>query len=399
MSIISTELIYWISALLPLVLMPVVIPMVTLMANRKRMMDAPNGRKLQKRPIPVMGGTVMVLALCITLVIMNLFYSVNDMMPAICVMVIFYIFGMLDDMIGLSWQMKMTLQVLSILLVYFGGDYGVNSLYGLFGIEETPWWLALLLTLFTGLLLLNAVNFVDGIDGLASALGIVGGAIMGYWNAHHSYVSEAILSFAMTGVLASFFAYNVFSKRYKMYMGDSGSLVLGFFIFTACCPNDYISGQKIYVSDSYFVSFTLSLLSAMIFDLARVVVGRMFKGHSPFLPDRTHLHHAMVDAGMSHFVTVLSIVILNMIVMAIWYWTSAAGINIDMQYFVIIISGVVFIWGPYFYLKYIERSFPHHYYKLMKRNQIVSSWFDKIGNVVRIVLDGRRSRSITHRIE
>ena len=399
MSIISTELIYWISALLPLVLMPVVIPMVTLMANRKRMMDAPNGRKLQKRPIPVMGGTVMVLALCITLVIMNLFYSVNDMMPAICVMVIFYIFGMLDDMIGLSWQMKMTLQVLSILLVYFGGDYGVNSLYGLFGIEETPWWLALLLTLFTGLLLLNAVNFVDGIDGLASALGIVGGAIMGYWNAHHSYVSEAILSFAMTGVLASFFAYNVFSKRYKMYMGDSGSLVLGFFIFTCVCPNDYISGQKIYVSDSYFVSFTLSLLSAMIFDLARVVVGRMFKGHSPFLPDRTHLHHAMVDAGMSHFVTVLSIVILNMIVMAIWYWTSTAGINIDMQYFVIIISGVVFIWGPYFYLKYIERSFPHHYNKLMKRNQIVSSWFDKIGNVVRIVLDGRRSRSITHRIE
>lgn len=384
---------------MPLVLMPVVIPMVTLMANRKRMMDAPNGRKLQKRPIPVMGGTVMVLALCITLVIMNLFYSVNDMMPAICVMVIFYIFGMLDDMIGLSWQMKMTLQVLSILLVYFGGDYGVNSLYGLFGIEETPWWLALLLTLFTGLLLLNAVNFVDGIDGLASALGIVGGAIMGYWNAHHSYVSEAILSFAMTGVLASFFAYNVFSKRYKMYMGDSGSLVLGFFIFTCVCPNDYISGQKIYVSDSYFVSFTLSLLSAMIFDLARVVVGRMFKGHSPFLPDRTHLHHAMVDAGMSHFVTVLSIVILNMIVMAIWYWTSTAGINIDMQYFVIIISGVVFIWGPYFYLKYIERSFPHHYNKLMKRNQIVSSWFDKIGNVVRIVLDGRRSRSITHRIE
>ena len=73
MSIISTELIYWISALLPLVLMPVVIPMVTLMANRKRMMDAPNGRKLQKRPIPVMGGTVMVLALCVTLVIMNLF--------------------------------------------------------------------------------------------------------------------------------------------------------------------------------------------------------------------------------------------------------------------------------------------------------------------------------------
>lgn len=384
---------------MPLVLMPVVIPMVTLMANRKRMMDAPNGRKLQKRPIPVMGGTVMVLALCVTLVIMSLFYSVNDLMPAICVMVIFYIFGMLDDMIGLSWQMKMTLQVLSILLVYFGGDYGVNSLYGLFGIEETPWWLALLLTLFTGLLLLNAVNFVDGIDGLASALGIVGGAIMGYWNAHHSYVSEAILSFAMTGVLAAFFAYNVFSKRYKMYMGDSGSLVLGFFIFTACCPNDYISGQKIYVSDSYFVSFTLSLLSAMIFDLARVVVGRMFKGHSPFLPDRTHLHHAMVDAGMSHFVTVLSIVLLNMIVMAIWYWTSTAGINIDMQYFVIFFSGVVFIWGPYFYLKYIERSFPHHYNKLMKRNQIVSSWFDKIGNVVRIVLDGRRSRSITHRIE
>lgn len=384
---------------MPLILMPVVIPMVTLMANRKRLMDAPNGRKLQKRPIPVMGGTVMVLALCFTLVIMNLFYSVNDMMPAICVMVIFYIFGMLDDMIGLSWQMKMTLQVLSILLVYFGGDYGVNSLYGLFGIEETPWWLALLLTVFTGLLLLNAVNFVDGIDGLASALGIVGGAVMGYWNARHSFMSEAILSFAMTGVLVAFFAYNVFSKRYKMYMGDSGSLVLGFFIFTACCPNDYISGHKIYVIDSYFVSFTLSLLSAMIFDLARVVMGRLFKGHSPFLPDRTHLHHALVDSGMSHFVTVLSIVILNMIVMAIWYWTAASGMNIDMQYFVIIISGVVFIWGPYFYLRYIERSFPHHYNKLMKRNQIVSSWFDKIGKVVRIVLDGRRSRSITHRIE
>lgn len=395
----SIDFIYWISVLLPMLMMPIVLPMVVLMARRKRLTDNPNARKIQDRPVPVMGGTVIMLVISVTAIILNLFYDLGNLYPALSVMIILYIFGMLDDNIGLTWQFKLGVQIFSILLLFFGGNYGVHSLYGVFGIEELPMWASCILTLFTGLLLLNAVNFVDGIDGLASGLGVLGGLVMAYWNVRHGFVTQAMFSFVMVGVLSSFFVFNVFSERYKMYMGDSGSLVLGFFIFMSSCPEMTLFSENEFVADDYFLTFQLAIYSAMVFDLIRVAVLRVIYRKSPFHPDRTHLHHICVDMGMSHLFTTLRIMVVNVIVIAIWYFTASSGMNVTLQYLLILLSGVVLFWLPYFHIVYLRENKQERYEILSARCKKMSSYSDIFTRLIRRLIDGRHKPIITHEIE
>lgn len=399
LSMISTEFLYILSALLPMLTMPIVLPMVVLMARRKRLTDNPNARKMQDRPVAVMGGTVIMLVLCITSIVLNLFYDLSSLFPAMCVMVILYIFGMLDDNIGLSWKFKLVMQIFAILLLFFGGYNGVDSMYGLFGLNDMPLWASFLLTVYAGLLLFNAVNFVDGIDGLASGLGVLAGAVMGYWNVCHGFTTQAILSFIVVGVMVSFFFFNVFSERYKMYMGDSGSLVLGLFIFILACPDTYYAVENEFLVDRYFVSFLVALLSAMIFDLFRVVIMRMLKGKSPFEPDRTHLHHAYVDLGMSHLLATLKIMMQNMAVVAVWFLTAMTEMNVAMQFIVVLVAGIVFLWMPYFFLEYLKNNHISFYIKISKRCKRHSDRLEVVGGWIRRIIDGRRKQLISHSIK
>lgn len=395
----SIDLLYWLSVLLPMLMVPVVLPMVVLMARRKRLTDNPNARKMQDRPVPVMGGMVIMLVVCVSAIVLNLFYDLGFLYPAFCVMVILFIFGMLDDNIGLSWQFKLGVQIFSILLLFFGGNYGVHSLYGVFGIEIIPIWAACLMTLFSGILLLNAVNFVDGIDGLASGLGVLAGIVLSYWDIRHGFVTHALLSFVIVGVMSSFFVFNVFSERYKMYMGDSGSLVLGFFVFMSTCPEPSLLDEKTFIADNYFMSFLVAIISAMVFDLIRVALLRIIKGKSPFHPDRTHLHHICVDMGMSHLFTTLRILFANIIVIAIWYFTASSGMNVTLQYLLILLTGVVVYWLPYFHIVYLRDHNPERYEKLSARCKQLSSYSDVFTSVIRRIIDGRRKPIITHEIE
>lgn len=373
--------------------MPIVLPMVVLMANRKRLMDNPDARKTQKRPVAVMGGTVIMLVICITSIILNLFYNISNLFPAMCVMMILYIFGMLDDNIGLSWQFKLGMQIFVILLLFFGGNYGINSLYGMFDIYSLPMWCACLLTVFVGLLLLNAVNFADGIDGLASGLGVLASLTMGYWNLRHGFVTQALQSFTVVGVMASFFLYNVFSKRYKMYMGDSGSLVLGLFLFLSICQDPYYLADDAFIVDSYFLSFIIALFSAMLFDSVRVVIMRALKGNSPFEPDRSHLHHAYVDAGMSHLLATIKIVLNNMAVIAVWYFTAKAELSEVLQLAIVLSVGVVFIWVPYFMLEYLKNKSVDRYILITRRCRRRSEVLNNFSNLIQRLVDGRRRQT------
>ncbi|MBP5547702.1 MAG: undecaprenyl/decaprenyl-phosphate alpha-N-acetylglucosaminyl 1-phosphate transferase [Bacteroidales bacterium] len=386
----SINLLYGFAFLIPFMIMPMVLPMVVLMAQRKKLTDSPNARKFQSMPVAVMGGMVIILLISISFLVMNVFYDLTTLLPAFCVMTILFVFGMLDDIILLSWQFKLILQVFSVLLLFFGGNYGLNSLFGLFGIYTLPLGVALVLTLFIGIMLLNAVNFVDGIDGLASGLGILVAFVMGYWNSRHGFVAQAITSYTMVGVMSSFFIFNVFSQRYKMYMGDSGSLVLGLFIYCSACPDPFGSAMGGFLADNYFISFMLSLLSAMVFDLVRVALVRVLKRKSPFHPDRSHLHHVFVDAGMSHFLATVLIMLLNSLVILVWYITSSAGMQVGLQFFVVIAAGIVFLWMPYFLIANARDKRSRRYTVFSIRCVRVSKKIDIFYYFMRRLIDGRR---------
>lgn len=386
----TIELLYILAAVLPLVVLPLVIPRVILMARRKRMTDAPSERKLQKEPVAVMGGMVIVSVICITLIVINLFYDISNLFPIMCVMLIMYTFGMLDDIVGLSWQFKMFLQVFTIVLLFLSGAYGVQSLCGLFGIGNIPYWTSFLLTVFLGLLIINGVNFVDGIDGLASVLGLLVSSVMSYWCLFHGFVGQALISLVMSGTLLAFFAYNVFSKKYKIYMGDSGSLVLGLFVFISADPATYNLLDDSLLVDRYFISFMMALCSVIIFDLVRVALFRVFRGKSPFHPDRTHLHHAYVDMGMSHLLATLSLLFRNLLVLAVWLVTALAEMDVTLQFLVVFFAGLLFIWYPYFRIEYMHTHHADRYDRFVNFITRLSNRLEPFSRIMTRILDGRK---------
>ena len=392
----SIETLYCLAALIPMLILPVMLPSVVLMAVRKRMTDAPNERKLQEQPVVVMGGTVVIVVMCIALVIINLFYPITEFFAGLCVMVILYVIGLLDDTIGMPWYIKLVVQTGAILLLFFGGDNAVHSLFGLFVDGPLPEWLSCLLTVLIGLILLNAVNFIDGIDGLASSLAVLSGLVMAFWSIRHGFVSYALLSFIFSGSLLSFFFFNVFSNKYKMYLGDSGSMLIGLFVFITVCPAPLNTITFDFLADRYFVSFTLALFSAMIFDMVRVIISRIIRGKSPFLPDRLHLHHIYVDHGMSHLVATLVILSSNGLTILLWYLTAASGINIELQFFAVILSGIIVYWLPYYFINRGKIKNPQSYDRHTEMWERVSQFLVPMSDYISGVLDNLKFFRLPH---
>ena len=388
----TNTLLYLLSFLLPMLMVPVVLPSVALMAKKKRMVDAPNSRKLQAAPVFVMGGMVFLPVLCITLMVANIFHNIDILFPAVCVIVVLFSLGILDDGIGLNWRIKLLVQTLVVLLLFLCGGYRIQTLEGLFGVYELPYWVSLILSLFIGLMFINAFNFIDGVDGLASALGIFSGIVLGVWDVRHVYIEHAVLSFAVSGALFSFFFFNVFSERYKMYLGDSGSLVLGIFAYISICSTAHAVPDLSFLADQYAVSFFIAIFSVVLFDLARVVLMRILKGRSPFMPDRRHIHHLMVDLGCSHLMATLLILITNACVILVWYLTAKSGMNVEMQFFIVFVSAALLVWGPCAALELLRARKPRLYVRMSSRVCRLAAKTNRFHGAIRRFVDRDRRK-------
>lgn len=383
-------LLYIVAFLLPLLLVPMLMPLIALLAHRIRLTDNPNFRKLQRKPVAVMGGMVVVAVICFTLVCLDMFVNMERLFPSVCVIVVLFVVGMVDDAIDLKYLTKLILQILIILLLFFGGRYRATDLGGFLNIHALSIVFSLLLSVFLGLYYINAFNFVDGIDGLASGLAAMSNVFVAAWCIRHGVLEHALMSLTFCGALTSFFVFNVFSKKYKMYMGDSGSLVLGVFAYMSTCmdPNKFVMGD--YVTDQYVFSFTIAVFSAPTFDLARVCLCRVLNRKSPFQPDRTHLHHIYVDMGLSHFVASMCIIGANALVIATWYITSWAELPVLLQTFLVVLSGLITIWLPYFVIRYEQIKLPEKYQARVDHAKLVSNRFVKFQNAVCQLVDGNR---------
>lgn len=354
---------------IPLLLVPFAIPYLVLTAQKRHMTDKSDSRKLQSRPIPVLGGTAIVLAICSTLLIVSLFIDLSNLFPVMCVVVVLYIVGLIDDMLNLNYRFKFYVQICIIALLYFIGGYGIHNLKGLFGIYELSPALSFAVTLFMGLAVVNAINFADGIDGLAAALGCYVSLMCGIWCLRHHELTFSVISLIYTGSLLAFFPYNVFSQKYKIYMGDSGSLVLGLYVFLAMCVMLTQSvGHSSHIQ-SYNFSFILCLVALPLFDMVRVVVGRLLRRHSPFEPDRSHLHHLLVDLGLSHISTTLLLLILNSLVMLVWIATANIGLSITAQAVASLCGAFFLICFPARYIVRLRDRHPERYRRLSQHAQ------------------------------
>ena len=292
-----------------------IIPRILVISLRKRLFDIPDFRKIHQHPISRLGGVtffpVIMLVMCaITLIGLHIkgfsdqFFSnhiVDEMLCLTAGLVLLYIIGVCDDLIGVRYGRKLLVQVFAASFLPFAGLYVVDF-YGLFGVDVVSPFIGIPLTVLLTVFVTNAINLIDGIDGLASGLCMIALLIFGTAFALNGVWMYSLLAFVCLGVLIPFFLYNVFGNAEhgsKIFMGDTGSLTLGFilslfsvkYILLLSTDSSAVSGTPIV--------WVFSLLLVPCLDVCRVVLNRLQRKANPFKPDKTHIHHKFLMMGFS----------------------------------------------------------------------------------------------------
>ena len=321
--IINSVLVFVISAFCAGVL----IPQILLISFRKQLFDIPDERKIHQGVVPRLGGIafkpVVFFSVAFLLGISQLF-GYGEFLDGIlsesrtlafgfCAIMILYLVGIADDLVGVRYRAKFVIQICCGLMV-IGGGLWINDLYGLLYLHEIPDWIGYIVSLFAVVFIINAVNLIDGIDGLAS--GLCGVAVLFYgvvFLLMHEYI-YAMLSFATLGVLVPFFYFNVFGnpvKQKKIFMGDTGSLTVGMMICILSLrmvhrfPSDLLEMQ----ANPFILAYSPLIIPC--FDVVRVYLHRVKNGKNPFLPDKNHIHHKMLAVGMRQRTAMITIVFLS----------------------------------------------------------------------------------------
>ena len=297
----------------------IAMPVVIRIAKAKGFVVRPNKRMSHTGEVPNIGG----LNICFSFILTYLFFEFDQMnhnqffmIGLFAIMVI----GFIDDILVLTPLSKLLGETLAGIALIGFADIRITHLHGIFGINEIGIIPSYLISLFILIAIINAVNLIDGIDGLASGLGIL---YCLFFAIYFGLVGEAGWSFigiGMIGSLAVFFIYNVFGNREKIFMGDSGSLLLGYlltaFVFRFCEINAFGSiPAQFHMSASPAVA--ICVLTVPIFDTIRVSITRIKKGRSPFQPDKNHIHHLLLRTGLSHIQTTCILLFVSLLFIAL----------------------------------------------------------------------------------
>jgi UDP-GlcNAc:undecaprenyl-phosphate GlcNAc-1-phosphate transferase len=299
-------------------------PALIKVAVLKRLIDIPTeDRKIHKRAVPTIGGIIIYAA---TLFSFSLWYNIDDLNDfsqiyesvkefkiLVATSLVLFFVGVKDDIIGTAPVKKLFANILVGLILVLMGDIRITGLHGVFGVNEIPHWGSVFLSLFTYIVVVNAMNLIDGVDGLAAGVGFIAASVFGTWFIFANEFTLAALSFSLSGALLGFLIFN-FSPA-KIFMGDSGSLIIGMFL---CVLSIKLIEYPITRIDAFWVRISnpmivIAALSYPLTDTLRIFIIRALKGQSPFAADRNHLHHRLLDAGYTHIQTVIIIYLFSVL--------------------------------------------------------------------------------------
>ncbi len=303
-----------------------IIPKILLISFRKRLFDDHDERKIHKGAVPRLGGlafnpiiffsVILIFGINIQInsdiFLIRIQQSAVEMSFEFCALFLLYVIGIADDLIGVKYKAKFVAQILCGVLLISGGVW-IDNLYGLLGIYELSPIVGYPLTILTVVFFINSINLIDGVDGLASGLCIAASFLYGCAFIYLKHYIYAAMAFATLGVLLPFFYFNVFGKAdhgKKIFMGDTGSLTLGFIL---CIYSIKLLFSISHEVKTYPNPFILAFAPMMIpcFDVVRVFFRRIRHHKSPFMPDRTHIHHKLLDLGLSSHLTMMIVVSLS----------------------------------------------------------------------------------------
>lgn len=286
------------------------IPVIMQVAEKKKLYDIPDERKLHTRLVASLGGIgIFVGFILASLLSIQGQFNYEFQYFFAAAIVIFFL-GLKDDIMILSASKKFIGQIIAASILIHLGDIRLDSMYGLFGFEQLPEGFGLALSYLTIIVVINSFNLIDGVDGLAASLGILTMVVFGSYFFAVNLQAYALLSFAMAGSLVAFIIFN--HHPAKIFMGDSGSLMVG--LINAILVIKFINvahDPSIAIPISSSVAIGFAILIVPLLDTLRVFGVRILKGRSPFTPDRNHVHHLLLDRGLSHAAVTFTCVSIN----------------------------------------------------------------------------------------
>lgn len=331
-----------------------VIPKIILISKKGNLYDEPNHRKLNKSPVPTLGGIGIYLGIIITTVIFTHGIDFDGLKYIFLVVTILLCIGVFDDIFSISAYIKLVYQFAIALLLIVFADIRITSLHGLLGINELNIIVSYFLSTIIIMGLINAINLIDGIDGLASGICLVAVVVLGLLESYVGNKEFAILAFSAAGSLLAFMFFNVFAKKNKIFMGDTGSTILGALL--AILVINICEAEPLYNQDFIIVSpasFMLSLLVIPVFDTIRVLFARVFRGQPMFSADNSHMHHWLLKFGFTHMHVSIIMVLLTFLSVGINLWLQ--GMNEHVLFILTVLIGILFTGFPSVFVQWIEK--------------------------------------------
>ena len=317
--------IYIFSAVTAFAVCYVTIPTLVKMAKYKKLYDNINERKVHKELIPRLGGVGFFSGLFLTIVLFVNPVNFKYLGVFIASLFILFLIGLKDDILIISPFTKLVGQIIAVSIVILFGNGGLTDFQGVFGIHQVPWYVGYIVSVIIYIATINAFNFVDGIDGLAASLGIISIAVYGIWFFAVGKSVYFIISLSAVSSLFAFLRYNLFSKKNKIFLGDTGSMLIGFVVtFLAIRFNQSILSMDSRSTGFIYPAPAMSLGFVIIpyFDLLRVIVIRLINRRHIYSPDNSHLHHIFLSFGFSHKQITLLFSFVSVILIAI-FWIIA----------------------------------------------------------------------------
>jgi len=278
-----------------------VTPIVIFFSKKNNFLEAPGGRKIHKGYVPSMGGISIILATYISLACWLSLDQLAFIRYLIISLTIIFTLGLRDDLVELSALQKLIGQCIAAFLIVVMADIRITGLYGFLNIYEIPLFLSYALSILTIIVLTNAFNLIDGLDGLAGIISTIALGFMGWWFLSVGIVSYGIIALTIMGSIVSFMLYNWHPA--KIFMGDTGSLSIGFLMSVLVILFIDLNGNGILLQGYTFnapIAAGVAILIVPVYDTARIFIKRTRKGKSPLAPDKSHVHHFLLRMGFSH---------------------------------------------------------------------------------------------------
>lgn len=317
------------------------VPPILKIARAKKLFEPFEERKVHKQLVPPFGGVAIFIGFILATIITTDGADFDFFKYVIAAIVLMFFVGLKDDLLVISVRKKLIIQIWAGLILTILGNIRITDFHGILGVHELPYILSVVISIFIIVVITNAFNLIDGIDGLASGLAILAASVMGIWFFTNGCNQLAIICMALIGSLAGFFLYNVFGHTNKLFMGDSGSLTIGVILASLIIQFNelhVINNINLHTESAPVLSFAFIIVPMV--DTLRVMTIRIAQHKSPFLPDKNHIHHRLHALFQNHLKVTTTLVMANALVIGLALLLQKVSLNINIQFLIILLVSI-----------------------------------------------------------